>query len=417
MKKFTLVLLMLLLVVACGPATPREDNAVEGDDSADTAVPTVVIEGGEAVTDAAPPSRPIPEYDEADLITTESGLQYVILEEGDGEIAQTGDTMLTDYTGWLTDGTMFDSSIDRGTPFPVSVGTGSVIDGWDEALSILPEGTRALLIIPPDIAYGANGSGTIPPDSTLIFEVDLIEMQPIQRPTEVAESDYIETESGLKYYDIEEGSGALPADRDEVVVEFVGWFDNGGLLGSSADNGAPLVFQLGADQMFPGLEEGVSTMNVGGKRQLIIPAALAEGIGGIAPDGFLTFEVELVEAREVPPPTAVDEADYTVLESGVKIYDIEEGTGATPQEGDLVNLEYVLWLADGSKIDSSESRGTPLSFPFGVGQMPLLALEEGIADMKAGGTRQIVIPAEQGAQAGLPADQDTIFEVYLVPPE
>ena len=69
--------------------------------------------------------------------------------------------MLTDYTGWLTDGTMFDSSIDRGT-IPVSVGTGSVIDGWDEALSILPEGTRALLIIPPDIAYGANGSELFP---------------------------------------------------------------------------------------------------------------------------------------------------------------------------------------------------------------------------------------------------------------
>ena len=87
------------------------------------------------------------------------------------------------------------------------------------------------------------------------------------------------------------------------------------------------------------------------------------------------------------------------------------------KRGDLVNLEYVLWLADGSKIDSSESRGTPLSFPFGVGQMPLLALEEGIADIEGRRHAEIVIPAEQGAQAGLPADQDTIFEVYLVPPE
>lgn len=407
---------MLLLVVACGPAKPRDEEPA---DSGDEAAVVTIDEsaGGEAITDAAPASRPIPDYDEADLITTDSGLQYVILEEGSGPVAQTGDTMVTDYTGWLTDGTMFDSSVERGTPFPVSVGTGSVIAGWDEALSLLPEGTHALLIIPPDIAYGAGGSGTIPPDSTLIFEVNLVEMQPIQRPMEVAASDYVETESGLKYYDIEAGSGATPAADDEVFVEFVGWYDNGGLLGSSAENGAPLVFQLGAGQMFAGLEEGVSTMQVGGKRQLIIPAALAEGIGGIAPDGFLTFEVELVDAREVPPPTEVAEDDYTVLESGVKIYDLEVGSGAEPQEGDIVNIEYVLWQADGTKIDSSDSRGTPLSFPFGVGQMPLVALEEGITGMQAGGRRQIVIPAEQGAQAGLPADQDSIFEVYLVPAE
>jgi FKBP-type peptidyl-prolyl cis-trans isomerase len=239
-------------------------------------------------------------------------------------------------------------------------------------------------------------------------------MQPAQRPMEVAASDFTTTDSGLQYYDIEAGSGAEPAANDEVVIEFVGWFDNGALLGSSKDNGAPLIFQLGADQMFPGLEEGVSTMQVGGKRQLIIPAALAEGIPNVAPDGFLTFEVELVEAREVPPPTEVDEADYTVLESGVKIYDIVEGDGATPKEGDVVALEFVLWLADGTKLDSSEARGEPLSFPYGVGQMPLIALEEGIAGMKAGGVRQIVIPADQAAQAGLPADQDSIFEVTLL---
>lgn len=420
MKKVVLPVLLLiaLLIAACGPAQPREDSAA--DTTTDTESITDELSDSDIAVAATPPpveSRPVPEYDEADLVATDSGLQYVILEEGSGDVAATGDTVLVNYTGWLTDGTQFDSSVDRGVPFPVTVGTGSVIAGWDEALALLPEGTRALLVLPPEIAYGETGSGTIPANSTLLFEVELVELQPIVRPVEVDADAYTETDSGLLYYDIEVGTGDMPTEDEEVEVEFIGWFENGTLLGNSAEAGVPLIFQLNSERMLTGIREGVSTMNVGGTRQIIVPAALLDGLGGVGPDETVTFELELVDARPVPQPVEVDEDEYTTLESGVKVYDIEVGDGPTPTEGESVTLDFVLWLADGEKIDDTASRGAPLSFPYGMGQMPLTGLEEGIADMQVGGKRQIVIPGEQAALAGLPGDQDSIFEVELLPNE
>jgi peptidylprolyl isomerase len=380
--------MLTLVVVACGPATPKEDPATES------------IEG-------------IPDYNASDIVTTDSGLRYVILEEGSGDVPQTGDTAMVDYTGWLEDGTQFDSSVGTGRSLPVVVGRGAVIQGWDEALSLLPAGTRALLLIPAELGYGAGGSGIIPADANLVFEVDILEVIPVQRATEVDEGDYTTTDSGLKYYDITVGDGATPAADEEVSVDFVAWGPDGSQLGSSLENGAPLFFQVGREQMLPAIEEGVSTMNVGGKRQLVISAEEA-GVPGGAPGDTVIFEVELIDSQPVPLPTEVAEDDYTVLESGVKIYDIVEGDGAALADGDMVVLEFVLWLADGTKLDSSAQSGVPLTFPLGAGQMPLTGLEEGVAGLQAGGKRQIVIPGEQAALAGLPADQDTIFEVELL---
>jgi FKBP-type peptidyl-prolyl cis-trans isomerase len=110
------------------------------------------------------------------VITTNSGLKYIDQKEGSGEAAKAGDKVQVHYTGWLKDGTKFDSSRDRGRPFQFPLGAGRVIKGWDEGIAGLKVGGQRKLMIPPELAYGNRRVGTIPPNSELIFDVELIKI-------------------------------------------------------------------------------------------------------------------------------------------------------------------------------------------------------------------------------------------------
>jgi peptidylprolyl isomerase len=115
---------------------------------------------------------------EAKTVTTPSGLKYVELVEGTGVIPQAGQTIDVHYVGTLENGTKFDSSRDRGTPFSFKIGKGQVIKGWDEGLSTMKVGGRRTLTIPPDLGYGERGAGgVIPPNATLIFDVELLDVK------------------------------------------------------------------------------------------------------------------------------------------------------------------------------------------------------------------------------------------------
>ena len=111
-------------------------------------------------------------------VTTASGLKYQDTKVGTGAEAKAGQTVVVHYTGWLTDGTKFDSSKDRGRPFDFRLGGGQVIKGWDEGVQGMKIGGTRKLTIPADLGYGARGAGgVIPPNATLVFEVDLLELR------------------------------------------------------------------------------------------------------------------------------------------------------------------------------------------------------------------------------------------------
>lgn len=108
-------------------------------------------------------------------VTTASGLTYIVTKRGAGEQLKAGKTVIVNYTGLLTNGQKFDSSLDRGEPFSFQLGAGKVIKGWDEGVQKLRVGDHATLIIPPSIAYGERGAGgVIPPGATLIFIIEVV---------------------------------------------------------------------------------------------------------------------------------------------------------------------------------------------------------------------------------------------------
>jgi peptidylprolyl isomerase len=151
-----LALALVLTLAACSGKT---------DDGTTAVTPTRTAESGAEDTFAMP----------ANPQTTPSGLGYVIDKPGTGARPQAGQTVSVHYTGWLTDGTKFDSSRDHGEPLEFALGQGEVIQGWDEGVAGMQVGEKRTLIIPAALGYGDQGSGgVIPPNATLVFKVELL---------------------------------------------------------------------------------------------------------------------------------------------------------------------------------------------------------------------------------------------------
>lgn len=164
----------LLALAACSSpaATPPPTTVPAGTKSA--AAPTSAASPAAAPKTAGPPEGTRAKVS----TTTPSGLVIEDLVIGTGKSPAKGQTAVVHYTGWLTDGTKFDSSLDRGQPFSFAVGTGQVIKGWDEGVSTMKVGSKRRLTIPPDLGYGARGAGgVIPPNASLVFEVDLLDVK------------------------------------------------------------------------------------------------------------------------------------------------------------------------------------------------------------------------------------------------
>ncbi len=144
---------------------------IDGDDDGVTP-PIVLASPTPASVDTGPPPLA------GEPTFSETGLGIIDIETGTGETPETGKLVAVHYTGWLSDGTKFDSSLDRGTPFEFPLGLGQVIPGWDEGVATMKVGGKRRLIIPAELAYGEGGSPpTIPPNAELTFDIELLEIK------------------------------------------------------------------------------------------------------------------------------------------------------------------------------------------------------------------------------------------------
>jgi FKBP-type peptidyl-prolyl cis-trans isomerase len=225
---------------------------------------------------------------------TGSGLASKVLTPGTGKAHPTKTDLVTvNYTGWTTDGKMFDSSVVRGKPatFPLD----RVIPGWTEGVQLMVTGEKRRFWIPEPLAYG----GQRDPKGMLVFDVELIsfEASPAQAPADVKAppADATRTASGLAYKRLKEGTGGRhPKSSSQVTVHYSGWTTDGKLFDSSVVRGQPATFPL--DGVIAGWTEGVQLMYEGEKVRFWIPEKLAYK-GQSPPYGMLVFDVELIKIQ------------------------------------------------------------------------------------------------------------------------
>lgn len=231
----------------------------------------------------------------ADAETTVSGLASKVIKAGTGTTHPgRTDKVTVDYTGWTTDGVMFDSTVSAGKPATFSLDR--VIAGWTEGVQLMVAGETRRFWIPESLAYkGKEGR----PQGTLVFDVRLISFSepPAQTPTDFKRpaSAARRTVSGLSYQVLKPGSGHRhPTETSMVTVHYSGWSSDGKMFDSSISRGEPATFPL--RNVIPGWTEGVQLMVEGEKARFWIPESLAyKGQGPIF--GDLVFDIELIKIK------------------------------------------------------------------------------------------------------------------------
>ena len=233
---------------------------------------------------------------------TETGLKYIIHKAGEGERAKIGNLVVVNYRGRLVDSTEFDNSFKRGKPFRFELGAGRVIKGWDEGIALLNVGDSATLTIPSNLGYGPKGQGKIPANSTLIFDVELLDIVILAKPYDLKGLDTVEIQEGLKIVWVKKNETGKQAIAGSTVrVHYSGYLKNGKKFDSSVDRGDPIEFPLGQGRVIKGWDAGISKLKTGEKARLIIASELAYGSQGyqkaIPPNASLYFDVELLEVK------------------------------------------------------------------------------------------------------------------------
>jgi peptidylprolyl isomerase len=255
--------------------------------------------------------------DDPGLTEIESGVKYRDIKEGSGDPCPEGAKVKINYAGWLIDGTVFDSTKDRGSK-PAEFELTGLIRGWQVGIPGMKPGGIRKLVIYPTKGYGNQAKGKIPPNSTLIFEVELVSVT--QESPVIPGTGYLsgtgkrmsdgsdggtddpglkDIGEGLKIRDLKEGTGDPVPKGASVTVHYTGWLTDGTEFDSSKKRGQPATFSLNG--VVRGWGNGIPGMKPGGIRKLVIPSELGYGRSGspptIPPNATLIFEVELIKVN------------------------------------------------------------------------------------------------------------------------
>ncbi|MBT3208790.1 MAG: hypothetical protein HN704_10970 [Bacteroidetes bacterium] len=236
-----------------------------------------------------------------DFITTKSGLKYKITQSGSGEKPKIGDRVsIYSDIRLLDDDSIFESNRRYGA-INFEIGKNQTIKGIDEAVLYMNQWGKATVIVPPELAYGNVPQANIPPNSTLIYYLELIKIVPIERIIRllnVCGLDTLKTSTGLKYFIVEKGDGIYAKKGHKIKIHYTGYLLNGTTFFSSVEKGEPMEIILGETDIIKGLEEGIMLMTAGSKFRFLISPQLAYGKkqqGIIPPNSELIIDAELIE--------------------------------------------------------------------------------------------------------------------------
>ncbi|KAJ3681216.1 hypothetical protein LUZ60_015705 [Juncus effusus] len=340
------------------------------------------------------------------------GLKKKLVKEGEGwENPENGDEVEVHYTGTLLDGTKFDSSRDRNTPFKFKLGQGEVIKGWDLGIKTMRKGENAIFTIPAELAYGASGSPpTIPPNSTLQFDVELLSWSSVKD---------ICKDGGIFKKVLKEGEKwENPRDPDEVFVKYEARLEDGTVV-SKSDG---VEFTVKEGYFCPALATAVKTMKRTEKALLTVKPQYGFGEKGrpgsgeektVPPNANLMIDLELVSWKTV---TEIGD-DKKIIKKILK-----EGEGyEKPNEGAVVKVKLIGKLENGTIFTKKGHEGQ--EFEFKTDEEEVVAgLDKAVMSMKKGEIAQITIPplhafgSSESKQdlAVVPPDSTVIYEVELV---
>lgn len=351
---------------------------------------------------------------------TASGLKYKITHHGSGQKINSGDKIYAHYRGKLEDSTLFDESYKRNKPLPVTVGKGMVIKGWDEGLQLLREGDKATFIIPPDIAYGNKERPKIPANSTLIFDIEIVK---VGKKWDLPQHDTIKLASGLQIIPLKTTDNISPEKGDKVIAHYSGYLTNGAMFDASYNRGMPFDFLIGYKQVIQGWEEGIDSMHIGDKWQLVVPAKLGYGSranGMIPANSTLIFDIELQDVKKkiIPKPFDVAGKDTITTASGLKYIILEKGKGTIPKQNELLHVHYSGYFIDGKMFDSSVERFTPHRFKLGANSV-IRGWEEAMTLLPKGTKARLVIPPNlaygaKGLPPIIPENATVIFDIEIL---
>ena len=255
------------------------------------------------------------------VVTKENGLKYTDDTVGTGKEAKMGDLVAIKFSAWVikdSTGNLFEdwsndstkakqsigSTAKTGKPYKYLLKEGSFIKGSAEGIAGMKVGGTRTIIIPSELAYGKQGIGPIPPNTSLKAVITLVDdKEPIvANMWDVDSTKYKTTKDGLKYAIIEEGTGPQPDSGDLVTVDYSGFLAKDSTkFDSSVERDEPFTFKLGAHMVIPGWDEGIALMKQGGKARLIIPPSLGYGNRPnrvIPPNSTLIFDIHLIEVKK-----------------------------------------------------------------------------------------------------------------------